>query len=120
MISEDICVLLVSSKLSSYEIHLNTKIRRKFTVYIIDTNRSLMLSIVANILSFFGGSCVEYFHDYYVLAKHLQALCEELTKKAADLAWENENLKKVGSSLPICSYRAAFCSLSLTLFLELR
>lgn len=26
----------------------------------------------------------------------MQALCEELTRKAADLAWENENLKRVG------------------------
>lgn len=25
----------------------------------------------------------------------LQALCEELTRKAADLSWENENLKRV-------------------------
>ena len=26
----------------------------------------------------------------------MQALCEDLTKKASDLAWENENLKRVG------------------------
>ena len=37
--------------------------------------------------------------NYYItltMIVILQALCKELTKKAADLAWENENLKRVG------------------------
>lgn len=33
----------------------------------------------------------------------VQALCEDLTRKAADLAWENESLKRVGNSSPIIS-----------------
>jgi len=39
--------------------------------------------------------CLEISSFMYVYIKMFQALCEELTKKAATLVLENESLKKV-------------------------
>ena len=49
---------------------------------------------------FYFFEIISYEDHLLLFSPGVQALCEELTRKAADLQWENENLKQVGNSTP--------------------